>query len=78
MSVPDRAKSEPLPADDTMLRLPEIVRRTGISASTIKRMVSDGRFPKPMRIGIRAKGWLGRDVRTFIQMLDEQRKRSRQ
>ena len=78
VAMPDHSKPAPLPADDTMLRTPEVVRLTGISASTIKRMVSDGRFPKPMRIGIRAKGWLARDVRAFVEMLDEQRKRSRQ
>ena len=61
-----------------MLRTPEVERLTGLSQSTIKRMVTDGRFPKPMRIGIRAKGWLARDVKAFIDTLDEQRKRPRQ
>ena len=78
VALPDRAKPEPLPTDDTMLRMPDVERLTGISASTIKRMATDGRFPMPMRIGIRAKGWLARDVRTFIETLDEQRKRPRQ
>ena len=41
-------------------------------------MVSDGRFPQPLRLGVRAKGWLAADVRAFIAMLDEQRKRPRQ
>jgi prophage regulatory protein len=70
--------SEPMPAADTMLREKEVVRRTGISASTIKRMVADGRFPRPMRIGERAKGWPMRDVQEWIERLDEQRKRPRQ
>ena len=78
VALPDRPKDAPLPADDTMLRMPDVERLTGISGSTIKRMVTDGRFPKPMRIGIRAKGWPARDVRTFVGMLDEQRKRPRQ
>lgn len=46
-SSAERQEREPLPADDTMLRMPEVERLTGISKSTIKRMVSDGRFPKP-------------------------------
>lgn len=77
-SSAERIKREPLPADDTMLRMPDVERLTGISKSTIKRMVSDGRFPKPLRLGIRAKGWPARDVKQFIDTLDEQRKRPRQ
>jgi prophage regulatory protein len=69
------AKPEPLPADDTMLRASDVERLTGISHSTIKRMVSDGRFPRPMRIGERAKGWPARDIKAFIDTLDQQRQR---
>jgi prophage regulatory protein len=76
--LPLATKTLPLPADDTMLRANEVERLTGISKSTIKRMVSDGRFPKPLRLGIRAKGWPTRDVRQFIETLDQQRRRPRQ
>jgi prophage regulatory protein len=69
---------EPLPSPDTMLRMPDIERLTGLSMSTIKRMVQDGRFPGPLRLGVRAKGWPAADVRAFIELLDEQRKRPRQ
>lgn len=67
-----------MPVDDTVLRMPEVERLTGLSVSTIKRMVSDGRFPKPLRLGVRAKGWLAADVRGFIERLVEQRKQPRQ
>jgi prophage regulatory protein len=78
VALTEDEKPEPLPADDTMLRIGEVVRLTGISVSSIKRMVDDGRFPRPMRIGIRAKGWPARDVRHFIEALNEQRSRPRQ
>ncbi|WP_210269807.1 helix-turn-helix transcriptional regulator [Hyphomicrobium methylovorum] len=68
----------PEPADDTMLRVDDVVRLTGLSHSTIKRMISDGRFPKHLRIGERAKGWLARDVKAWIEALNEQRRRPRQ
>jgi hypothetical protein len=42
-------KPEPLPSDDATLGVRDAERLTGISHSRIKRMVSDGRFPKPMR-----------------------------
>ena len=78
VALTDDDKPERLPADDTMLRISEVVRLTGISVSSIKRMVEDGRFPRPMRIGIRAIGWPARDVRHFVEALDEQRRRTRQ
>lgn len=69
---------EPPPANDTMLRMADVERLTGITKSTIKRMMADGRFPKPMKLGVRAIGWPAADVRTFIATLDEQRRRTRQ
>jgi prophage regulatory protein len=78
-SVPtDREQPEPLPADDTMLRMSDVTRLTGISQSTIKRMVEDARFPKPLKLGQRARGWLARDVRAFIEQLEDQRRSPRQ
>ena len=44
------ASSEAEPDDDTMLRMPDVLRLMGVSQSTIKRMRRDGRFPKPMRL----------------------------
>ena len=73
-----RADAPAIPADDTMLRMPDLLRLTGLSISTVKRMVQDGRFPKPVRLGVRAKGWPASDVRAFMKMLDEQRKGPRQ
>ena len=66
------------PEPDTMLRMGEVVRLTGISKSTIKRMVVDGRFPKPMRTSARRIGWPARDVKTWIDRLDDQRRAPRQ
>jgi prophage regulatory protein len=58
------ASPEPeLPPDDTMLRIKEVARQTGISESTIKRKVIAGDFPKPMRLSSHRIGWPARDVR---------------
>jgi prophage regulatory protein len=70
--------SEPEPEDDTMLRMGEVVRLTGISGSTVKRMVIDGRFPKPMRLSPRRIGWKAGEVKTWIRQLDDQRRAPRQ
>ena len=70
--------AEPEPEDDTMLRMGEVVRLTGISDSTIKRMVIDGRFPKPMRLSPRRIGWKAGEVKSWIRQLDDQRRAPRQ
>jgi prophage regulatory protein len=69
---------EPEPADDTMLSVKEVARRTGISVSTINRMVRDGRFPKPMRLSQRRVGWVAREVKDWVRQLDDQRRAPRQ
>ena len=41
-------------------------------------MVEDGRFPEPLRIDKRARGWLARDLNALRELLDEQRRGPRQ
>jgi prophage regulatory protein len=66
-----------LPADDTMLRSKEVLRLIGVSESSLKRMVLDGRFPKPMRLSPRRIGWPARDVRMWLDGLDGARQKTR-
>jgi prophage regulatory protein len=66
-----------LPADDTMLRAKDVVRLTGLSLSTLKRMVLDGRFAKPMRLSPRRIGWPARDVKAWLDGLDGARQKAR-
>ncbi len=44
-------------AIDPILRLPEVLRVTGLSKPTIYRMTKDGTFPKQYRLSARAIGW---------------------
>ena len=39
---------------DKLLRLPAVMEMTGLGRSTIYRMMSEGHFPKPLRLGQRA------------------------
>lgn len=66
-----------LPPDDTMLRARDVVRLTGLSLSTLKRMVIDKRFPTPMRLSPRRIGWPTRDVRTWLETADGARQKTR-
>ena len=38
----------------TLLRLPEVIRATGYSRSTLLRLIAKQEFPAPVRIGPRA------------------------
>ncbi len=77
-ATPSSTKLPDLPPDDTVVRPVAVVRLTGLSKSTINRMVSAGTFPSPLRIGERARGWLARDLKAWRELLDEQRRRPRQ
>ena len=50
----------------TILRLPAVKTRTGLSRSTIYLRVSQGTFPKPVNLGARAVGWISDEVDQWI------------
>ncbi len=50
----------------TILRLPEVKARTGLSRSTIYARISQGSFPKQVSLGARAVGWIDREVNDWI------------
>lgn len=49
-----------------ILRLPNVLDRTGLSRSTVYQWVSEGRFPKPVSLGTRAVGWVESDIEEWI------------
>lgn len=50
-----------------VLRLDGVVHETGLSAAQVKRMVSAGEFPRPIRLSERARGWHRREVIEWIE-----------
>jgi prophage regulatory protein len=50
-----------------ILRLPQVCSVTGLGRSMIYQMEADQRFPKRVRIGTRAVGWLEAEVRAWLQ-----------
>jgi len=50
-----------------ILRLPEVMTRTGLSRSTIYLRVSQGTFPKPVNLGGRAVGWVEAEIQEWLQ-----------
>lgn len=51
----------------TILRLPTVKARTGLSRSSIYRKIAEGQFPRPVPLGARAVGWLEAEVGQWIE-----------
>lgn len=52
----------------TILRLPDVKKRTGLSRSTIYLRISEGGFPKPISLGGRAVGWLDSEISEWLDL----------
>ena len=50
----------------TILRLPQVKIKVGLSRSSIYSAVADKRFPKPVRLGARAVGWLESEIDEWV------------
>ena len=53
--------NDPIPCKQ-IVRKPEVIKLTGISASTIRRQEKEGLFPKRHRISKRSVGWYLHEV----------------
>jgi prophage regulatory protein len=52
----------------TILRLPQVKARTGLSRSTIYSRIAQGSFPKPVSLGgVRAVGWVEAQIESWIE-----------
>jgi prophage regulatory protein len=48
-----------------LLRLPVVLHVTGLGRSTLYKMISEHRFPAPVKLSTRAVGWRDDDVRNW-------------
>lgn len=60
----------------SIIRLPEVQRRTGLSRSSIYAMVSRKEFPSPVRLGKRSAGWVEGEVQEWLVGRIEESRRS--
>jgi prophage regulatory protein len=49
-----------------VLRLPQVIQRTGLCRSAIYKLMSGCRFPASVRIGDRAVAWVEEDVEAWL------------
>lgn len=50
----------------SLVRLPGVIRMTGLGRSTIYRMITKKQFPSPIRLSIRAVAWRQSDLADWI------------
>jgi prophage regulatory protein len=49
-----------------IIRRKEVEQRIGLACSTIYAMMAAQKFPRPVRIGRRAVGWLEEDIQNWL------------
>ena len=59
--------------EDRILRLKDVTNLTGLSKSGVYQSIQDNGFPKPIKLGKRASGWLASEVTSWITDLVKQR-----
>lgn len=52
-----------------ILRLPDVTARTGLGRSMIYLRMKEGSFPKSIKLGGRAMGWLESEVEEWIECM---------
>ena len=50
-----------------ILRLPEVLKMTGLSRTSIWRQIDAGTFPKSVKLGPRAVGWRASDIEEWLR-----------
>lgn len=65
------ANREPVAASPFLLRLPSVVRMTGLARSTIYKLMAEDRFPTPVRLSGRAVAWRLADLEQWSESRPE-------
>ena len=61
----------------TILRLPAVKARTGLSRSTIYLRISEGTFPKQISLGARAVGFVESEIEEWLSRQIEQSRKAK-
>lgn len=49
-----------------IMRLKEVIEKTGLSRSTIYNLISQGKFPKQIDLGARSVGWVDTEIEDWL------------
>ncbi len=53
--------------ENQILRLPEVLQKTGLRRSTIYSKIKQKQFPQQVHLSERAVGWIASDVQQWIE-----------
>ena len=59
-------QSLPTNSQPRIVRLPDVLKRTQLSRSTIYNFINNGSFPSPVKLGARAIGFFESDIDSWI------------
>lgn len=60
------SETSPTQRQVEVLRLPQVIRVTGLCRSTIYQLEAEQRFPRRIKISTRAVGWLHAEVQAWL------------
>ena len=52
---------------DRLLRRRQVEEITGLSRSSIYRLMRDGKFPRPVKVGLAAVRWRASDITAWLE-----------
>ncbi|OJH81918.1 helix-turn-helix transcriptional regulator [Serratia marcescens] len=59
---------------ENLIRLPEVIKRTGISKTTIYELINEKRFPSQVKIGTRAVAFIESEIdEWFVNLINTSR-----
>lgn len=61
---------------ERFLRLTDVIKRTGLSRSSIYQNIADGNFPTNISLGARSVAWLESEIDAWMQTRINQRSAS--
>ena len=53
------------------IRQPAVEDRSGLCGSTIWQRISEGTFPKPIKLGVQAVGWIESEIDEWMDQMIE-------
>lgn len=51
---------------EQILKMPDVIRATGLARSTIYKLISENRFPRQIKLTSFSSGWLKSEVEAWI------------
>jgi len=51
--------------DITFLKLPEVCKKTGLSRSTVYKLIKAGKFPKQIKLTEHSSAWIASEIQTW-------------